>query len=57
MESLNDILWNEEYMQEKSANEVIHAEIDIICITYSCGHQYWYCGNPTTYESCTSKNE
>lgn len=57
MESLNDILWNEEYMQEKSADELIHAEIDIACITNSCGHQYWYCGHPTMLESCSSKNE
>ena len=52
MESLNDLLWNEEQIQKTLEEEIIHADIQIACITNSCGGLYVLCPVPLLVGTC-----
>ncbi len=52
MEALNEFLWNEEQINELFADEIVNAEIDIACITFSCNNHYVTCPEGFIVGSC-----
>lgn len=44
MENVSNLLWNDEYIEKQSTEEITLADIQIACITNSCGGMVLYSG-------------